>query len=319
VALPGWGSMMSDLVAKDKRGEYFGWRNRVLGFIIVATTFVAGFLLYQMKKFNIFYGFGILFSFAFIFRIFSWYFLTRMHEPPLEHKKEDCFSLFNFLARIKESNFAQFVLFVSLMNFSVNLASPFFAVLMLKDLSFNYLTYTLVTIAATLTVYIMIGRWGKHADMVGNIKVIQLTAPIIGFFPLLWIINRHPLFLIFAQIISGFAWAGFNLSASNFIYDAVSPEKRTRCIAYFNVLNGSALCAGALLGGFLVPKLPALFGFKILTIILISAILRMAVGILMPMKLKEVRPIEYVSSNELFFSVIGIKPLLGIERKTLRY
>ncbi|MBM3251865.1 MAG: MFS transporter, partial [Candidatus Omnitrophica bacterium] len=103
VALPGWGSMMSDLVAKNKWGEYFGWRNRVLGFIIVATTFVAGFLLYQIKKFNIFYGFGILFSFAFIFRIFSWYFLTRMHDPPLEHKKEDCFSLFDFLARIKES------------------------------------------------------------------------------------------------------------------------------------------------------------------------------------------------------------------------
>jgi len=319
LANPAWGSLMSDLVEEDRRGTYFGWRNRTLGFITVAAAFIAGFILQKMKKVNIFYGFALIFGLAFIFRMISWYFLTRMYEPPLSHGKENQFTLYNFLARIKESNFAKFVLFASMMNFSVNLAAPFFAVLMLKDLHFSYMLYTVITITATLTVYLMISRWGRHADRIGNLKVIKFTSPLIGLIPLLWIFSRHPLFLLFAQLVSGFAWAGFNLCTTNFIYDAVIPEKRTRCISYFNVLNGLALSAGALLGGFLLQRLPPLFGYKILTLFLISSALRIMVGILMPLKLKEVRPVEKAKSNELFFSILGIKPLLGIERKTIRY
>jgi len=190
---------------------------------------------------------------------------------------------------------------------------------MLKDLHFSYMLYTVITITATLMVYIMISRWGRHADRIGNLKIIKFTSPLIGVIPLLWIFNRNPAFLFFAQVFSGFLWAGFNLCTTNFIYDAVIPEKRTRCISYFNVLNGLALCAGALLGGFLLQRLPALFGYKILTLFLISSVLRIMVGIFMPLKLEEVRPVEKVNSNELFFSMIGIKPLLGIERKTIRY
>ncbi|MBU0548817.1 MAG: MFS transporter [Candidatus Omnitrophica bacterium] len=319
ISTPAWGSLMSDLVAKERRGEYFGWRNRILGLIIIGSALIAGFILYFMKKINVFYGFGIIFSLAFLYRLISWYYLKRMHEPPIEYKKENYFNLIDFLARIRESNFAKFVLFVAAMNFSINLASPFFAVLMLKDLQFNYLLYTLITITATLTLYLMISRWGRHADKVGNLKIIRFTAPLIGITPLLWIFNHNPIFLIFVQIYSGFLWAGFSLCTTNFIYDAVMPEKRARCISYFNVLNGLALSCGALIGGFLLRYLPPLFGYKIFMLFLISSVLRIAIGAFMPMKLKEVRPVERIDNNALFFSIIGMKPLLGVERKIVRF
>lgn len=318
-ATPAWGSLMSDLVREDKRGEYFGWRNRSLGFITVGTAFAAGLILHIMKKINVFYGFAVVFGLALSFRMFSWHFLRKMHEPPFVQTKESFFTLLNFLSRIKESNFAKFVLFVSAMSFSVNLASPFFAVLMLKDLHFNYILYSFITVTATLTVFLVIKRWGELADRIGNLSIIKFTAPLIGIIPLLWIISRRPAYLIFAQVFSGFVWAGFNLCTTNFIYDAVTPEKRTRCISYFNVLNGLALCLGALLGGFLIGHLPPLLGYKILTLFLISSILRIIIGISLPMKLKEVRPVEKSGSNKIFFSMIGIRPLLGVERKTIRY
>lgn len=317
--VPAWGSLMSDIIPKDRRGEYFGWRNRTLGFVAVGAAFAAGFILNIMKGHNIFYGFAVIFGCAFFFRVASWYFLKRMDEPRLDYNREHHFTFFEFLARMKKSNFAKFVLFAAAMSFSVNIASPFFVVLMLKDLHFSYLLYTVVTTTAILVVYLAIGRWGRHADRVGNLKIIRLTAPFVGFIPLLWVMNRSPLFLIAAQVFSGFVWAGFNLCAANFIYDSATPEKRVRCIAYFNVLNGAALCLGAILGGFILKWLPPVFGHKILALFLISAALRAAVGVFMPRALKEVRPVERVSSNELFFSVIGIKPLLGVDRKTLRF
>lgn len=308
--IPPWSSLMSDLVTREKRGEFFGWRTQILGFIIVASTFTAGFVIHLMEKNNIFYGFAIIFGSAFIFRIASWFFLTKMHEPYLEHKKEDYFSFFMFISKIRESNFAKFTLFVSLMSFSVNLSAPFFAVFMIKDLYFNYLTYTMVIIAAGLTVYGSMGRWGKHADKIGNIKIIKFTSVFISIIPLLWIIDYNPAYLFLIQMFSGFVWSGFNLCVSNFIYDAVTPGKRMRCIAYFNFINGLSICCGALLGGFLVPKLPPVFNYRILTLFLISSVLRIIVVLWLPAVLKEVRPVEKISNFRLFFSMLGVQSIL---------
>ncbi|MDD5584224.1 MAG: MFS transporter [Candidatus Omnitrophica bacterium] len=309
LVLPAWSSLMSDLVHVSKRGDYFGWRNKVLGLIIIAASFIAGFILQKMPGTNVFLGFVAIFASAFVFRMISWYFLTRMHEPYLEHRRENRFTLFDFLARARKSNFAQFVLFVSMMYFGVNVASPFFSVFMLKDLSFNYMLYTCITITATLTMYLVSRRWGRLSDRVGNLKVIKFTSPIIAILPLLWVINRSPVFLFFAQVVSGFAWAGFNLCASNFIYDAVTPGKRVRCIAYFNAFNGLAACCGATIGGFLVPRLTPFLGHRILTLFLIATVLRLAVAFIIPRRLKEVRTIESVSNYHLFLSMLGIRPL----------
>lgn len=307
VSLPPWSSLMSDLVDKDKRGQYFGWRNKTLGFLLVTASFLAGFILQIMKRVNVFYGFAIIFACAFIFRIISWYFLTKMYEPPVDHGNEHCFTFIQFLFRVRESNFAKFVLFVAMMNFSVNLAAPFFAVLMLRDLHFSYLRYSIITVMATLTVYATMARWGKLSDKVGNLKILKFTAPIIGIIPLLWIISRNSTFLVIAQVISGFAWAGFNLCSSNFIYDSVTPAKRTRCVSYFNVVNGLALCSGALIGGFLAPRLPLVFGFHLLSLFLISSVLRLIISLSFPWHLKEVRQVEDITMDRLFFSAIGRK------------
>jgi MFS family permease len=313
VALPAWASLMSDLVDADKRGRYFGWRNKRLGFILVAASLTAGIILHYTKRIDAFLGFSILFGLAFIFRIVSWYFLTRMYEPQSEGGKGQYFSLFDFLVRLRESNFAKFVVFVAMMNFSVNMVSPFFAVLMLRELRFGYLLYTVITIVATLTIYVTMNRWGRHADRVGNLKIIKFCSPIIAMVPLLWIFNRNPIFLLFAQTIAGFAWSGFNLCASNYIYDAVSSNKLTRCISYFNVINGLAICAGALLGGLLAQRLPTLFGYRILALCLISSILRFVVALYMLPRLKEVRSVEKVHNKQLFFSMIGIRSIPSVE------
>lgn len=306
LSLPAWQSLMSDLVVEKERGRYFGWRNRALGLISVAGGLVAGFILQKMKQVNICYGFAIVFIMAFLFRLACWYFLTRMHEPPLQHNRQDQFSLVMFWKRLRESNFAKFVLFVSLMNFSVNLASPFFAVLMLRELNFSYWLYASITVTATLTVCLMSSRWGRHADRVGNLRILKFTAPLIGVIPLLWIFSRNPVFLFLAQIFSGFAWAGFNLCVMNFVFDAVTPEKRTRCAAYLNAFNGMALGLGALTGGFLVGWLPGLLGSKILALLLVSSLLRIAVSLSMPYLLREVRPVEPIGPVSLFLSITGI-------------
>lgn len=309
---PAWLSLMSDYLPPKRRASYFGWRNKIFEIIITVSAFAAGFLLHLFKE-SVLKGFMTIFGLAFVCRLISWYFLRRMSEPPLKIKKEAYFSFWDFLKQIKKSNFARFVLFVASLNFSVNLAAPFFSVFMLRDLKFNYINYTIVVTAVAISSIYTIDRWGRNADRIGSLRVLQFTSLFIATLPLLWLFCHHPLYLVLVQIIAGFAWSGFNLCVINFIYDAVTPEKRTRCLAYYNVCVGVALCLGSLTGGFLLKRLPLLFGYKTLSLFLLSGILRLFVVGFFSRRIEEVRGVEKISAKNLFFSVLGLKPISGIE------
>ena len=319
IITPALGSWISELIDIKVRGSFFGKRSRIYGFVAMGSTFIAGYILNQMKAIDPFYGFAILFGLAFVFRMLGWFFIRKIHEPKLHYDKKEQFTIFQFLGHIRKSNFTRFVFFVALFSFAVNIASPFFAVFMLKDLKFGYMLYTCMLLSSALARHLSISRWGLHADITGNIRILRFTSIFIGIIPLLWIINRNVFFLIFAQIFSGFLWAGFNLCASNFIYDAASPEKRPRCIAYFSALNCIALSAGAIIGGFMVKILPDLMGHKILTLFLISAVLRFMVVFFFHRHVGEVRFVEEVGNKNLFYSMINRKAIVGVDRKTIKY
>lgn len=301
-----WASMLSDHILPQDRGRYYGWRNKALGSIAVAASFSAGIILHVFKE-NIFKGFLIIFGLAAIFRFISWIYLTRMYEPKIEYKKENYFNFFQFLSRVKNSNFTSFVFFVAGLNLCVNIAAPFFSVFMLRDLKFNYITYTILTITVTVTILLLISRWGVISDKIGNIRVLKFTSFFIASLPIFWIISQNVIYLMLIQVLGGFAWSGFNLCASNFIYDAVTPAKRTRCIAYFSAVNGLGLCFGALIGGFLGPRLPIIFGYRLLSLFMISSILRFFVAGILSRPLKEVRPVEHIGNLDLVCQVIGLK------------
>jgi MFS family permease len=106
------------------------------------------------------------------------------------------------------------------------------------------------------------------------------------------------------------AWAGFNLCALNFIYDVATPAKRTRCISYFYFFNGFAIFFGSIVGGYLADRMPQLFGYRLLSLFVLASICRLAVAIFVAPGIKEVRPVEHVSSRDLVFSVVGLRPAI---------
>ena len=309
VSFPPWASLMADHVPEGERGKIFGWRNRVFGITNISSMLGAGLILHAFKNFlnDPIAGFTIIFSVACAARLASSYFLTKMYEPVLIIKPEHRFSMFSFLKRIPRSNFGRFVIFIAVINFAVFLSAPFFAVYMLRDLHFSYLTYTIVTMTATLTIFTMMRLWGSHADHVGNRRIMRLTSYFIPFVPMLWLVSHNIAYLIAIQFFGGFFWAGFNLAASNFMYDAVTPEKRTRCIAYYNVINGVAIFSGAIAGGFLAKSLPPVFGSRLLSLFLLSGLVRFA-ALPICSTIREVRQVKHVSNIELFFSVMTARP-----------
>jgi MFS family permease len=298
---PAYSSLLAEYVPARKRGAYFGWRNRIMMLVNITSSFVAGIILQRSHE-HPFRAFAVIFSVSFIVRLMSWGFITQLYDPPMKYHSVHTFTLWEFLGNLRHSNFTRFVLLVAGMQFSVNLAAPFFSVYMLKDLQISYIMYTTIISTVTVTQLITLPRWGRVADIVGNVRIMKLAAFIIAAIPILWMFGRHPLYLILLQIISGIAWSGFNLSVGNFVFDAVSGPKRIRCIAYYGVINGVAIFLAALIGGNLLSVLPVMLGYKIMSLMLLSGVLRFIVAGCLYRMVKEVRTTERLNGKDLFFS-----------------
>ncbi len=287
-AVPAWQSLMSDTIPTKKRGQYFGWRNRLQGILTVTVSVLAGLLLHFFGKQSLM-GFTIIFTFAMICRFLAWMCLTQMTEP-FRHSSHDVyFSFIGFLKEMRTSNFAKFVLFVSLMSFAVNISSPLLSVFLLRDLGFNYAAYMFVMTTAALSGFLFQRLWGAAADTGGNLKALKIAGWGIAILPCFWMFSHRLGYLFFVQLFAGCFWGGFNLLFTNFIIEAVSPEKKIRSISYFNVMNSFSAVLGASLGGILIHRLPPLFGYSFLTLFLISCGGRVLVMLFLSNRVREVR------------------------------
>ncbi len=310
---PAWGSLVSEYLPAHRRGDYFGWRARILGITSLGSIMAWGGFLYVVKKCDLQQlGFITMFVIAAIARFISLALMRKHADLPVQKAPENDFTFWMFLRRFHESNFVRFVFYVSGITFTTNIASPYFSVHMLSDLKFDYLSFMLISIASTISSLIIFPVWGRHADVVGNARILKTTGSLVAVIPLLWLFFHHVGALYMFESIAGVIWGGFNLCAVNYIYDAVSPGKRLRCLGYFNLINGLAIFAGASIGGWLTSRLPAIFGYPLLTLFLISSIGRFIVHMSLADGFKEVRSeVKPVSSLKLFFSVVGLQPMVG--------
>jgi MFS family permease len=320
---PAWGSWMKDLVRKDM-GSFFGRQSRIAGTIALICMLLAGFILDYFKKTHVFIGFIIIFFLAFVGRFFSSQFVKKMYEPEYKEEPSAYFSLFDFIKRMRSNNYGRFVIYFALVSLTTAISSPFFAVYMLKNLNFSYSFYMFTVLSSSITSILAVPFWGKFADKYGNLKVMQITGAFVPFIPFLWLssvlligLGSTPIliYIIIIEGLSGVAWAGFNLCASNFIYDAVTRQRMAICVCYFNILNGFGILVGALIGGFVSSMNFVLLGLTPLYFVFVmSGIARFLVYFGMKDKIKEVREVKSISIRKeirkgikIFFNSISMK------------
>lgn len=322
VIAPSWNSWMGDLVPPALRGEYFGRRDKLRTmWQFVAVLAAGGILSLGRGAGSDFAGFAAIFGIALLARLASTYQLARMTEPPYEPPStEHAFTLRDFVKRVPKSNFGQFSVYVAAMQATTYLAGPFFTLYMLRDLQFNYLQFTAASTVNILAQAVTFRNWGRIGDRFGNLLVLKSTGLAIPLVPLMWLASPRFELILLYQVISGFVWAGFNLSAANFLFDTVTPPKRTRCVAYYNVLVNTGVLVGATAGGLIAPLLPAklsLFGLslpivsELQVLFLISGLGRLAVSAVFLPMIEEVRPVEKAGVRTVIFQIVGLSAIRG--------
>jgi MFS family permease len=319
--VPVWNSLIGDFVAATTRGRFFGHRNRLAGMSTFVSLLLAGGTLHLFKKIGLpEVGFLIIFSVAFLARLNSVYWLSRYNDPEFKLTPDQVFTFRQFLRRSPHSNFAKFVFFVGAINFGVALSAPYFALYMLRDLHLSYVEFTVVVGVSTISQFLTFRYWGGLSDRFGNKKILNLCGWGVGIVPILWLVSPNILYLMLIQVYGGLVWSGFSLSSANFIFDAVTPPKRARCVAYQGLVNGVFVLTGSLLGGYAAGHLPRSLSigpwsweplFILHAIFLISGLVRLVAAGIFLRKFKEVRPVEPILHRDLIFRVSHIKPIAG--------
>lgn len=296
---PAWTSLMRDLVPVN-RGAYFGKRNQIIGAVALGCMFIAGFLLDYFKQTHIYIGFIVMFLVAGIGRFVSSLLFRKHYDPKFQVDDTKYFSLLDFIKKMRENNYGRFVIYYSLVSFSVAIASPFFVVFMLKDLGFSYSQYMITVVFNSLATLLLMPVWGKFADKYGTVEVMRITGFLIPLLPFLWLITPlvhniayAVILIIVLEIYSGFIWSGFNLAAGNFVYDAVSKERLAICSSYLNIINGFFALIGALIGGYLSSHNFSILGISpLLTLFVVSSISRFVVYFVYSSSVREVREVK---------------------------
>ena len=320
---PQWMSLMGDLVSARRRGRFFARRTALATIASFAALCTAGVILHTFNWLGItIAGFALLFVIAFIARVISAYHLAQMHEPHAHAASIEAVHSLRWLSATQFRPVLRFSLYFILMQTAVGISAPFFSVYMLETLQFSYLQYMANISTAVFIQFLTLSYWGRISDVMGNRLVLRTAGSIIPILPAMWVWSGNFWYLMCLQIVSGFCWAGFSLSAGNIMYELIPQEKRATYQALQSVVLTLGVFCGSMLGVAVTNWLPTQFSIAgvqfhlvagLLWALLLSSVIRILVAIIFLPRVQELRkPRRKLSPYQLVFRFTRFNAFSGL-------
>jgi MFS family permease/SepF-like predicted cell division protein (DUF552 family) len=298
---PAWSSMMGDIVPMSIRGNFFGRRNMIMGIFGLVATIQAGILLTK-------YGFSFILAISILLGLASVIFFILINEPSFRktyvYKHRISLNPRNIINGIKmNKNLSFFTTYILFTNFAVEIASPFVAVYMLKDINVGYEWFAILVAIGALSKTIFHHYWGRLADRYGTRRIMFVCGILISFVPFGYMLSTDIAGLMTVGIFNGFAWAGFDIVVFNYLLDVTPSNKRPGYVANHTIIIGMGSVFGAVVGAYMVENfsIAPIYGLAGLPLIFfVSFVLRLAALVIMPfikaveIRQREVAPVRYI-------------------------
>lgn len=260
VIAPAWTAWMGYFVPNRLRARYFGKRNKIIGFTTFVATFLAGYIL-DLFDDNMILGFSIIFSFAFLGRLLSAFYLNKKYD----FNRKETNNLYQYIKSIRnQKNVRQiyyYIKFISYISFSMMFFGPLFSIYMLRTMEFSIFIYTIIITLFEIFNFSTSSIFGKISDKIGDFKLLRISVFVIIILPILWIgiyyienktYQIAVTFLISA--IAGTTFSAFNLSSFNLIYKISEKEDVIYFSSIINFSRGTAILLGGIFAGLLVES-----------------------------------------------------------------
>ena len=245
---PAWTSLLGDALTKKDRGYYLGHRNRLMVFVDLISAILAGAILFLFTN-NVFVGFLIIFGVAAAMRFVSGRYASKVWDPPFRAAKESFGNVFRIPKNI---HFRNFLTLWSGIRFASDIGGPFFAVYLLRNLGFDYLSFGVVIAAWAIGSMFSQPFWGRIIDKYGTRPVVFATIALNPLIPAAFIFVFNPASAMLVYFLGGVVWAGLNLGITNFLFRISSRKQLPEYSASLRGISSIVAFAGAAIGSALV-------------------------------------------------------------------
>jgi MFS family permease len=303
-----WASWYGDVVAAETRGRWFSFRNRFIYLATTAGLVGGGLIMHRLAPGGTAApgsasAFAVLLGLAAVFRLMSGGLLLASPEPEfrgLLPRRQAVMA-----ARTRQGGQALRILLLgALFHFTVYWSSPYFAPFMFDELQFTYLQYMAASLTAILAKMAASLGWGRLVDRYGARGVFLVCMVFIALIPLPWVWARGLGVVIFAQLVSGSSWSGFEVGYLSLLLENSRSRERPYLFALQSLGNGWMQLAGAMVASLVI--MPRVGGFR--DIFAISMAGRLLVAMSAPLVLAGLERGARPALAEIGWRVFGLRP-----------
>jgi MFS family permease len=309
---PAWTSWMRDLVDDSQRGRFFGRRNAAGNIAGLVASMAAGLAL-QAYSGSPLYGFLLVFGVAVLGSTGSTVSLSRQYDPEGQSPAQESQGMLEFVRGLTRTNYGRFVICNFAVYFGAYIASPFVVPFMLAGMGFSYLQFMVATSVVSLVKFASLPLWGTLGDHYGTKKTLALSGFMICLSPFTWLLAGSFLSVCLIQVFGAFAWAGFEIAALSFAYDAMPAERVTTQTSFLLFFRGLAIVGGGLAGGALLPHVHGR-GSSYLGLFVVSAIFRLVCVLPLLFLIREERKVPRISYPGLALKLLTLPSRALIRR-----
>lgn len=315
IAGTGWSSWFGDLVPQASRGRYFARRQRWVHLGTCAGLIAAGFVLFvlepRMGTARGGLGFASIFAAAALLRLISSGLLAATPEPSFRGISGRS-QLRQFLGKERGRSAVRLLMLGGAMHCMVYISAPFFTPFMLQELQLSYLGYTLAMVTIVLLKFTTLPAWGNLVDSHGARPVYVTAAFLLAIIPLPLLFASGLMWVVVAQALSGFSWAGHEISSLSLMLESSSRKTRAQLFATQSVINGGALLVGSMVGALIVGMAG---GADYRLAFAAGTLGRLAIAVAMARLLPRPPGGRHVSRREILLRVVGFRPDGGLRQR----
>lgn len=204
--------------------------------------------------------------------------------------------------------------FYFLLSLSVHSAAPFFTPYLLNEISLDYKTFLVLTLAPLL-VRPYVGGWFRRvSDKWGVQAMFAAGVLLIAPLPLLWTVSDNVLWLFCVQLLSGVAWGAQELGMTLYLLENVPETERSRLLSWNQFVSAIGMCIGVSLALMIFSSVQ-LGKNDYHDVFVTSSILRLLPLLVVPLFIHSIRP-----GDALLSRIVSVRTgAQGILRPILLY
>lgn len=246
-----WNTLISPVVPRRVRANYFSRRNVLLNLAQLIAIFVGGWFLEQGRQAgHVFAALAVLLMAAAAARGMSAWFVYQ-HRITRDHP--DGFRgvpVKEALGRFRTGAGGRVLGYRLAVQLALNVSTPFITPYLLKrhGLENDLAIYGIITGLLILAKALAMPVWGRLARAHGPRMLLRLGGVLIIPIPALWLTADSVVAFAAVQLFSGFAMAAYELGTFLIMFDTVPESDRTSILAKFNFADNVAIVVGSLIG-----------------------------------------------------------------------